>query len=201
MEDSNKIDPKDFEGVNPMKQGTWHDDMVHYDFTVYWYLHMGEEEHNEGGKTIKGFNFDPFITDKDGNKIHYQRPLCWSLEDKQNFIESIYLGLNCGVCVLKMNNTKQMFESGAEFDVIDGKQRIHTLIEFYNNEFPDMHGNYYRDFSKVAKRFFGNLPAMDMWMLRENATDEKIKKAFLNVNFTGVPMSKEHIEFVQSINV
>ena len=64
-----------------------------------------------------------------------------------------------------------------------------------------MHGNYFKDFSKVAQRIFKNRKAMHIFMLRENCSDEKVKRAFLNVNFTGVPMSKEHIEFVKSINI
>ena len=33
----------------------------------------------------------------------------------------------------------------------------------------------------------------------EGCTDEDVLKVFLNVNFSGKPMSKEHIKFVQGI--
>lgn len=197
-----KIDPKDFEGVNPMEAGTWHDDMTEHEFDLNWFYLMSGVAHTFGnGKQIMGFNFDPYILNKDGKKIFYQRPLCWTLQNKQNLIESIYLGLNCGDVVLKYNDDDRAVEVGAEMDVVDGKQRIHAIIEFFNNEFPDMHGNYFKDFSKVAQRMFKNRKAMHIFMLREKCSDEKVKRAFLNVNFTGVPMSKEHIEFVKSINV
>ena len=59
------------------------------------------------------------------------------MEDKQNFIDSIYNELNCGNVVLKVNDDEELLEVGAEYDVIDCKQRLTTLIEFFNNEFPD----------------------------------------------------------------
>lgn len=37
--------------------------------------------------------------------------------------------------------------------------------------------------------------------MEEEATDEDVQSVFLNVNFTGKPMSQEHIEFVKSIKI
>lgn len=83
----------------------------------------------------------------------------------------------------------------------DGKQRLNCLMDFFENKFPGSNGNYWKDFSKPAQRFFKGRNCLTFYFLRENCSDEKVRRAFLNVNFTGVPMSKEHIEFVKSINI
>lgn len=190
-------------GVNPIPDRSWHADMVKRGYTLgFVYSNMGVTWEYEDGTKLTGFNFNPYITDKDGNKQYYQRELCWSLEDKQSFIESIYNDMNCGIIVLKVNSDEKAKEVGADWDVVDGKQRLNTLIEFFNNKFPDMHGNYWKDFSVVAKRRFRNsLNPITFYEFRENVSDADIKRAFLNVNFTGKPMSKEHIEFVNSIKI
>ena len=49
-------------------------------------------------------NFNPYVTDPStGEKRYYQRPYCWTLEDEQMFIESIYNELDCGKIVLRTN--------------------------------------------------------------------------------------------------
>jgi hypothetical protein len=37
--------------------------------------------------------------------------------------------------------------------------------------------------------------------LGEHATDADVISTFLTLNFTGTPMSKEHIEYIQSIKL
>ena len=85
------------------------------------------------------------------------------------------------------------------YDVVDGKQRLHTLNRFINDEFPDSHGNYYSDFSDAAKRMFKSRNCITLLEMGDESTDEDVLKVFLNVNFSGKPMSKEHIKFVQDI--
>lgn len=189
-------------GVNPMSEHNWRDGMCVCEYTTQWVHSMRNETFTlEDGVKIKGFNFDPYITDKNGEKVYYQRKLCWTLENKQNFIESIYNELNCGTIIVKYNSDEKMLETHGEYDVVDGKQRLHTLIEFFNDEFPDKNGYYWSDFSKRAQRQFLQTKCMTFYEFGVNTTDEKIKKAFLNVNFTGVPMSNYHIEYIKAINI
>ena len=152
-------------------------------------------------------NFNPYVTDPStGEKKYYQRPYCWTLEDEQMFIESIYNELDCGKIVLRTNvisDVLDAFTNGDKedcyYDVVDGKQRLHTLYRFINDEFPDSHGNYYSDFSDVAKRMFKSRSCITLMEMDEGCTDEDVLKVFLNVNFSGKPMSMEHNKFVQGI--
>lgn len=192
----------DFVGVNPIPDRCWHDDMIKCNYNLSWVLTSLKSQYKDNkGNEIATFNFNPYLIDKEGNKVYYQRDFCWSLKDKKDFIESIYNQMNCGVIVIKYNDDDKMCKVGAEYDVIDGKQRLKTLIEFFNDEFEDKNGYYWSDFSKVAQRRFLCFSPFTVYEFRENVTDERIKEAFLNVNHMGVEMSKEHIQFVKSINL
>ena len=151
-------------------------------------------------------NYNPYVLDSKGNKMYYQRDWCWTLEQKQLFIESIYQSINCGMIIVRERSTKwveEQINNGSKdvaySDIVDGKQRIGALVEFVLDGYTDLHGNFFSDLSEKAKVKFCNSMALTYAELGENATDEDTISAFLGVNFTGVPMSKEHIEYVQKI--
>ena len=152
---------------------------------------------------------NPIVIDCDDDEIEFQRGLVWNLEQKQLLIESIYNNIEIGKFVFRkrsFNWVEKRIKEGklehtAFMDLIDGKQRFTAIHEFMSNKFPDLHGNYYDDFSNKAKirfRRYDNLVYVEM---NEETKDEDVIKQFLAINFTGVPMSKEHIEFVKSIKV
>jgi hypothetical protein len=45
------------------------------------------------------------------------------------------------------------------------------------------------------------LPELFLCELSESATDEDVIDNFLTLNFTGVPMSQNHIEYIKSIKM
>lgn len=152
-------------------------------------------------------NWNPFIINKDGEKEYYQRDLCWKKKDKQLLIESIYNNLDCGMFVFRKRSFKfvqDQFLKGnyeaAFYDIVDGKQRLDAIRGFVTNEYPDLHGNYFSDLSEYARRKFEDFTSFCYAELDEDATDADVIRTFLNVNFTGVKMSKEHIDFVKEIN-
>lgn len=160
------------------------------------------------GVEVPELNYNPYVYDKDGNKLYYQRDYVWTLEDEQLFIESIYNGIECGKIVLREHSwetVESRIKNGetqdiAFKDVIDGKQRLHTLKRFVNDEFKDLSGHYYSDLSEKSKREFENSRCLTYLRLSQNATDEEVIKTFLMVNFAGKPMSQEHLDYVQKIN-
>lgn len=119
-----------------------------------------DEPYNINGINVGECNFNPFVM-INGVKQYYQRPLVWSLEDKQNLIESIYHGIGCGTILIKINDWDDLEklaksdETELYFnDVVDGKQRLNAIAEFVNNKFSDKNGNYYQEFSERAKHLF-----------------------------------------------
>lgn len=154
---------------------------------------------------IMNCNFNPFIY-VDGVKQYYQRDFVWTKRDCQNLIESIYQGVDCGKVVLRQRsfaeNRRMALSGETELsfkDVVDGKQRLTAIAKFINNEYPDLHGNYFGDLSPEAKHDFYDHQLISFAEMGENSTDEAVLRQFLKMNHLGVPQSKEHIDFVKSL--
>jgi hypothetical protein len=166
------------------------------------YSEMDNEE-----KEWSKVNFNPYVIDKNGNKQFYQRDLVWTQEQKQLLIDSIYNGIEIGKFLFRYNSWTRMEQEKKEtgeqhsWDCVDGKQRLFAILEFLQNKYPDSYGNYWDDLSGIAQRRFLNYQNLSYGELPESATDEDVIENFLTLNFTGVPMSKEHIEYVKSFNM
>lgn len=174
--------------------------------SLLWKMGYDKKDNNDGHDWQK-INFDPYVVDAKGEKQYYQRGLVWTLEQKQLLIESIYNDIEIGKFLLRYNSWSRMEKDEAEtgkmysLDCVDGKQRLNTIWEFVHNEFPDMYGNYWSDLSGNAQRRFFNYGNLSMGELPESSTDEDVINNFVTLNFTGVAMSKEHIEYVKTIKI
>lgn len=165
-------------------------------------------ETNVDGVLVKEGTDNPFMVDKSGEKKYYQRELVWELQDKQNLIDAIYNHTDIGKFVVIRNGfdyirrmIKKGFIEGLAFhELVDGKQRLNAIADFMQDKFTDSNGKHYSDLDIVSKRQFLSYNKCTIAIL-ENATPAQIKRAFLNVNHTGKVMSKEHIDFVKSLNV
>lgn len=69
----------------------------------------------------------------------YQRKLVWTLEEKQKLIESILRRYPIPAILLA--------EREGGYEIIDGLQRLHTLMSFVETSFPTLDGNFF-DVSK-----------------------------------------------------
>jgi hypothetical protein len=201
-------------GANPISKYDWTSSIIVIRFdleTIYKTLFDDDVYIAKGADgcehEIKNLNWNPYVFDKDGNKEYYQRDFVWTIEQKQLFIESMYKRINCGMIIVRKHDyedIKKEFKKGnydiSFYDIVDGKQRLNAIHSFINNEFPDLHGNYFNDFSEDAIRSFSRILNIAYAEMNGNTTDKSVINTFLNVNFTGVPMSKEHIEYVQKIN-
>jgi hypothetical protein len=153
--------------------------------------------------------FDPMVFDENGNEVEYQRGLVWTLEQKQLLIESIYNNIEIGKFVFRERSfnwvEKRVKEGKLEHtafkDLVDGKQRFHAIFGFINNEFSDLNGAYYNDLSNTAQRHFRGYSNLMYIQMDEKTTDKDVLSQFLAINFTGVPMSRDHIEFVKNIKI
>lgn len=171
--------------------------------------HRTERMEKYFGVAVPETCLNPMVIDKDGNEVEYQRGLVWSLEQKQMLIESIYNHVEIGKFVFRKRSfnwvEKRMkagkIEHTAFADLVDGKQRYSAIVEFVEGKFPDLHGNYFNDLSGEAQRQFKGYRHLTYVELDENTSDADTLAVFLAINFSGVPMSKEHIDYVKTIKV
>lgn len=66
----------------------------------------------------------------------YQRKLVWTLEEKQKLIESILKQYPVPAILLADRST-------GGYEIIDGLQRLHTIVSFIEGAFPTLDGNYF----------------------------------------------------------
>lgn len=207
-------------GANPIPAEQWDAHVINTGFNIGSVIHRvmndipGErfkQKYVINGIDIPELNFNPFVYGKDGQRLYYQRDYCWTLEDEQNFIESMYNHLNLGTVVFRKRSWKWLEKETATrgdnkdnsdlgfYDIVDGKQRLHTLKRFLTDQFQDKHGNYYSDLSEYAQRKFEDCGAMTVLEIEERASEEDVLRIFMNVNYTGRPMSQEHLDYVRTL--
>jgi hypothetical protein len=162
-----------------------------------------------GDVIIEELDWNPTIINDKGQEVVYQRPFVWTLQEKQLLIDSIYNNIEIGKFVLRNRSwnwiEKRVKEGKIEHttfkQIVDGKQRISTIIDFINNKFCDSFGNYWDDLSSIAQRKFYSYRHCTYGELGETSTDKDVLGVFMAINHTGAPMSPEHIEFIKSIKL
>jgi len=163
------------------------------------------EKYEINGVKVKCLNWNPFIF-KEGKKYFYQRDFVWSIRDNQLLIESIYQGIDCGKIIVRKRGWKELEELKGEselafHDIVDGKQRLHAIKSFINNEYTDLNGNFYSDLSDYSQSKLTDHHLFSYGEMPENSKDSDVIKQFLRLNFTGVPQSQSHIDYVKSLDV
>lgn len=110
----------------------------------------------------------------------YQRGLVWPREFQEKLLDSLITGLGVpGVYIrLKKNYT---------YEVIDGKQRIHTLVSFMDDEWP-YRGKLFSEHDEDSQRSLEHttLPCS----LLKFISDEEAVEIYNRINYNGVPHEK-----------
>lgn len=130
--------------------------------------------------------------------INLQRPFVWTLEQKQELILSILKGIKIpNVSVIQYDYIIEGKKS--LFQIIDGKQRISSMLSFLKGEFPIIWKNeeyYYEDLGETSK---GEIRLYTL--IGDKAyEDDDVKISddakiawFEMINFSGTPQDKEHL--------
>lgn len=134
-------------------------------------------------------NFYYFGTDMNPE---YQRDYCWEMEDKVALIESIFSNVDIGKFVFVHNN----YDDEYLYEILDGKQRLRAILDFYENRFP-YKGKYFNDLSIRDQNWFEN---KCIAVAEVSKTEKKnLLKYFLMLNTTGKSMDKSHIDNVRKM--
>lgn len=129
-----------------------------------------------------GVDFEPW----------YQRGLEWDDEQKELLLTSIFNNNDIGKFTFIYNN----YDKKYGFQVLDGKQRLTTIVDFYLEKFK-YKGYYYSQLSDEYKYRFNNTSVSVGEVNESNVTEKDIVEYFININDTGRPVSKEHLDFVK----
>lgn len=164
------------------------------------------DRYNINGTVLGESNWNPYIYDKSGNKVRYQRDFVWNVDDNRLLIDSIYAGAECGKIILRKREYSELealYKKGERelyfSDIVDGKQRLNALRGFVNDEYTDSNGDHFSDLSDSAQNMFYRSMCF-VYVEMRNATDAQVISQFLKTNHLGRPQSREHIEFVMRIN-
>jgi hypothetical protein len=151
----------------------------------------------------RNIDFDVIVTTTKGARP-LQRGLVWTLLQKQSLIETILKDIRIppiSVCVLKNIKDEEIYQ------IIDGKQRLTTILSFANNEFPiviDGVEYFYKDFDSVTQHDFKRPIYADVFYSYELEKNVKNSQFFLSdddkiawfkkINFAGTPQDLEHFK-------
>jgi uncharacterized protein with ParB-like and HNH nuclease domain len=143
-------------------------------------------------------DFDVFLPTIGKN---LQRPFCWTLEQKQALIISIFKDVYIpSICAIQHKSTGKP----TKFEIIDGKQRLSTMLAYYNNVFAFEINNelyYFKTLSKDLQNLYDNYEPK--FKLAYSYEDEKISDEhkiawFEMINFAGTPQDIEHLKSLKS---
>lgn len=129
----------------------------------------------------------------------YQRDFVWTEDQKRLYIKNLFED--------KAEITPTIVEYYDDththvYEVLDGKQRIKALLDFYNNEF-DVVGLYYKDLTAEDQFFFTHHKVVyTRVMNRANSSDLKLEtkiQLFLEINLLGTRMSDADLAKAQAL--
>ena len=156
---------------------------------------IGRLRFTEITSTIRSF-FEMYADNELSFNPCYQRGLVWSNEQKELFIKALMKGITRLTPTYVFNgyssNTKL-------YEVLDGKQRLNTLLEFVRSEFA-VDGVYYKDWGYEDVRAFHRLPLV--YTSIDGFEDGDLTLAlrvelFLQLNSYGEAVDKAHLEMIK----
>ena len=127
---------------------------------------------------------------------YYQRSYVWEEKEQQEFLYSVFNNLPLGTIAIIDKDT--YMEGDPNYEVVDGKQRITTILLYLNNNIPykTEEGDYYfKDLDVSTSRQLRGR-SMPYQCLYHGMTEKDKLEYFYRINFTGVPQSEAHMEKV-----
>jgi len=120
----------------------------------------------------------------------YQRDYVWELKDKVALIDSIYNNIDIG----KFAFIKKDYSDDLLYEILDGKQRIRAILDFYEDRF-QYQNKYFSDLTIREQDHFENYKITMAEV--SDLTEEQILKYFLMLNTGGKVMSEEHLNKIR----
>lgn len=122
----------------------------------------------------------------------YQRDYVWTEDDKVALINSIFSGIDIGKFAYADNSVSEHFL----YEIVDGKQRLQTIIDFYENRFA-YKGKYFNELSHRDQDYFENY-SVSVADVR-NVDRNTVMKYFVAMNSQGRIMDSAHLDKVRAM--
>lgn len=123
----------------------------------------------------------------------YQRGNVWDLSDRIALIDSIFNNNEIGrFCFNKL----PFVSGGRTLEIVDGKQRLTTIINFVLSNF-SYQGYYWHELNPYDRRMFKNKIVQVAEI--QKADKKKVYQYFLKMNVSGRPQNPKHIEYVKEL--
>lgn len=168
-------------------------------------------------KGISSSTIADFADEKYGDKIDFevflptkgknlQRNFVWTLAQKQELVLSLLKDMKLpSISVIISRDTTVTRQGPQTYKIIDGKQRLSTLISFYRNEFPlEIEGEkyFYEDLDESVQHVirsyeFTQDRVYEYYPDAMISDDDKIKW-FELINFAGTEQDRNHLEDLKS---
>lgn len=133
----------------------------------------------------------------------YQRELVWTIEQKQAFVKTLMIG-DVDLCPTLITEPYSKRKGKREYEVLDGKQRMMSVIEYIRGEF-SIDGLYYKDLSlgDVSRLMnatfkYRLIKYYDKKKGFSKMTIEQKVELFLQINEYGQRVSEEHLDKIKS---
>jgi len=124
----------------------------------------------------------------------YQRGYVWTDEDKYNYLQTVFEDRDLGKFVFVQDGTYKEYR----IEVLDGKQRLNTLLQFVTSQF-QYDGYYFHQLSHQDRRLFTGRRVQSATIDRNHVSRADLLKLFLEVNTAGVPQTEEHLNYVRKL--
>jgi len=126
----------------------------------------------------------------------YQRNKVWNDAAKSYLIDSIMR--NYPIPPIFMRDKLNLAERKTIREVVDGQQRISTILDFYNNKFPikksqnkDLGGKYFCDFSEEEQEHFLTYKIVVEKITEKD--DSLVFDMFARLNSNSMPLNKQEL--------
>jgi len=144
----------------------------------------------------QNLDFDVYLPTRG---LNLQRPHVWTIDQKRELIMSMLIRRHIPHCAI-LNIIDRTNESKEVWQVIDGKQRLSAMIDFYQDKFTiELEGNYYlfsqlpNDYKiAIANHHIRYYVAYEHH--EKNISDDDKIAWFKFINFAGTPQDKEHLQ-------
>lgn len=123
----------------------------------------------------------------------FQRGYVWNLADKQRLILSVLQGKPLGAIIIARDESYRT----RDYFILDGKQRVNALCEFYCGCFP-VNGRYFDELSAEDIGTFTQSTVAVYYLNLESVSRRELLELFLLVNEAGVPQTEEHLASVRA---